>query len=216
MRLTTFSFIDRGSYHQSYTGFLELRKRVLVDGLGWNLPVMGEAESDQYDNPTAIYSIVQVEGRVIAGARAAPCNARWDGWSYMLNDADLGLIPGIPQGLLPKYPKEKTVWECTRFVSDDNQGTNEDRLQATRIVVAGLCHLSGGLGARSLMSLSPAPLGRLLRSFGYNVSIAGDAYICADDGRRYRPFSMDCDEKVNSDLVVGHSVQSREMIALAT
>lgn len=213
MKLTTFSFIDRADYHQCYTGFLELRKRVLVDGLGWDLPVTGETESDQYDNPTAVYSAVEYKGRVIAGARAAPCSARWGGWSYMLNDADQGLIPGIPRGILSSYPTENSVWECTRFVSDDVLGTSEDRLRATRMVVAGLCQLSGGLGASSLMSLSPAPLGRLLRSFGYKVSIVGAAYVCADDGRRYRPFTMDCDVKVNSDLIADHSAQRRGGIA---
>lgn len=207
MQIFTFSFLDCHKYQKEYLGFLELRKQVLVDNLGWDLRVAGTTESDQYDNPNAIYSLVEADGRVVAGARAAPCSAKWAGWSYMLKDADLGKIPGIPQGLLPSYPLHNTVWECTRFVSDDGFGTSEERLKVTRLVVAGLCFLSGSLGATRLLSLSPAALGRLLRSFGYEVGIAGKAYVCADDGRRYRPFNMACDMSVNSDLLSAYSAQ---------
>lgn len=33
------------------------------------------------------------------------------------------------------------------------------------------------------------------------------AYVCADDGRRYRPFNMACDMSVNSDLLSAYSAQ---------
>ncbi len=212
MKVFTFSFDDRCKSCEEYSGFLELRKRVLVDNLGWDLSVSGAQESDQYDNPTAIYSVVTLNGRVIAGARAAPCNASWGGWSYMLNDAHFGRIPGIPSDLLATYPKDGSVWECTRFVSDEAYSTNAERLLATRLVVAGLCSLSGSLGATRLISLSPAALGRLLRSFGYQVDVAGKSYVCAEDDRRYRPFAMVCDVDVNYDLLAAHSPDSGKCV----
>lgn len=211
MELHVFSFLDQYMHGRAFSDFLKLRKRVLVDGLGWQIPHDDQSEMDQYDNPTAVYSIVQHDEKVIAGARAAPCSAKWGQWSYMLNDANLGKIAAIPKGVLSSYPEALSTWECTRFVSDDCNSSSQERIQATKLVVAGLCEVAGSFGAGHLLSLSPASLGRLLRSFGYEVSIAGGSYSCSEDSRRYRPFTMECDPTVNRALLLRHVV--RESVA---
>lgn len=203
MELHVFRFLDQYQHGRVWLDFLSLRKKVLVDGLGWDIPHGAGVEMDQYDNPTAVYSIVTDEGRVVAGARAAPCSAKWGDWTYMLEDARRGKISAIPGELLFSYPRNKATWECTRFVSvppSPGADRREDiarRTEYTKLVVAGLCQIAGQGGAKSLVSLSPLALGRLLNSFGYKVSFAGATYKCPDDDRRYRPFQMECDMGIN-------------------
>lgn len=210
MQLHVFNYLDQYKHGSVYREFLGLRKRVLVDGLGWQIPHNSEVEEDQYDNPTAVYSVVRANGAVIAGARAAPCNSQWGEWSYMLKDARDGKIDAIPKDLLQTYPESASTWECTRFVSANtgfarqSSWAAEQMETATKLVVAGLCEFAFDQGAEHLMSLSPLGLGRLLRSFGYQAKTAGGGYRCREDGRRYRPFFMTCDKHVNRALFQRH------------
>lgn len=55
---------------------------------------------DQYDNPTAHYSLVIDKGRVVGGARAMPTTAIRGDHTYMLRDAAAGKLPGIPRQLV--------------------------------------------------------------------------------------------------------------------
>jgi len=186
MKLHTFQFLDQHKHGPAFATFLKLRQQILVDSLGWSLPNDGQYEMDQYDRVDAFYSIVTNDsGDAIAGARAAPCNASWGGWSYMLNDAAKGLIPEIPSDLMEHYPQTADTWECTRFVSSQPEDST-----ATKLVVSGLCQIAAAHGAKELISLSPPRLLRLLQSYGYKVQRAGKTYLCDDDQKRYIPLKM--------------------------
>ncbi|QAX29300.1 acyl-homoserine-lactone synthase [Leisingera sp. NJS204] len=200
MQLHVFSFEHRRAFEAVYSGFLALRKLKLVDELGWGLVHDGHFEQDQYDRTGAVYSIVTQGGRVIAGARAASCAGNDGYWTYMLQDARDGKIPGIPGGLLNDYPETNLTWECTRFVMDETRADQAHPSIETKLVVAGLCRAAFGLGASELMSLSPQGLGPLLRRFGYQIRREAARYNCEDDGRQYRAFRMECDPGVNQYL----------------
>ncbi|MDE4175770.1 acyl-homoserine-lactone synthase [Phaeobacter sp. PT47_59] len=207
MRLHVFSFDERCRFEKEFLGFLALRKRKLVDELGWSLHHFGGLEKDQYDRTGAIYSVVTNQGGVVAGARASSCRSSDDKWSYMLKDASEGKLPGIPGGLLSEYPETNETWECTRFVMDETQADQELPSIETKLVVAGLCEAASTMGATELISLSPPGLGPLLRRFGYRVYREPARYVCDDDGREYRAFRMKCDPRVNRDLAVTYGLE---------
>src|SRR6056297_2711516 len=101
MHYITLSLRDLHHYGPAFYEYLALRKRFFVDALGWSIPHDEQVEMDQYDNPTARYSLVLGDGgEVLAGARALPTTARWGATTYMLRDAQDGQIGGIPSDLL--------------------------------------------------------------------------------------------------------------------
>lgn len=197
MDLNLFKFPDLHRHGSAYTDFMELRHNALVKGLDWTLPNDGRFEMDQYDHPLAWYSIITDRGKVIAGARALPCNASWNGWTYMLLDAERGKLPGISGGLLPDYPNGADTWECTRLVVAPEL-SQRDRDIALKLLVHGLCLAAKANGANKLLSLSPLLFGRRLRTFGYDAKPLGKRYSCQDDGRSYAAFSMPVDCEVGS------------------
>ncbi|MVO16821.1 acyl-homoserine-lactone synthase [Parasedimentitalea huanghaiensis] len=207
MQLHTFSFLDQYHHGPIFNGFLELRYRVLVENLGWELSHDGVVEMDQYDHPKAVYSIVTNKGQVVAGARALPCNASWGGWSYMLKDAALQKLKSIPDDLLDDCPDTANTWECTRLVTDDTNLAQLSRMKALRMVVHGLCKEAGKRGANDLISLSPSSFGRLLEIAGYSPVPLGRQYAANEDGRHYRVFRMPCDRKVNAIACEGLDVE---------
>lgn len=200
MQLHIFRYPELGEHGASFGQYLELRKQVLVDELGWQIVNDGQFELDQYDNLFAVYSIVSHRGRVVAGARALPCNASFYGWSYMLRDAHLGHIGEIPNDLLSDYPTDATTLECTRLVSSLSDLESEAQKIAIKLVVHGLCVVGEKIGAGRLISLSPVVFGRRLRTLGYDAKPLGKPYRGVEDGRGYRAFEMPCDPEVNQDV----------------
>lgn len=179
---------DAGAYFSDY---LALRKTYFADSLGWTLERTSSIEMDQYDNPNAVYSLcVSDGGDVLAGARMLPTTSMWLGWSYMLRDASLGRLPGIPQSILPDPPVTPHVWECTRLVVNDAAATGLTRHRALRSVVDGLARTASERGARRLISLSPGRLRLVLKSFGYECIDLGASYHCDEDNREYRTLQM--------------------------
>ncbi|MFV1492365.1 acyl-homoserine-lactone synthase [Phaeobacter sp. JH18-32] len=205
MQLHVFSYEQTSDFSRIFDGFLSLRKRKLVDELGWTLACRGEVERDQYDRPGTLYSIATYNGEVVAGARAQSCGNKSGRWTYMLKDAADGKLVGIPGGLLVSYPSDNTVWECTRFVNDERLFKDLPDWIGTKLVVAGLCQATRRLGAERLISLSPRALGVLLRRFGYQVQRQGRRYLCEDDQREYWAFVMGCAPVVNEALFFRHA-----------
>lgn len=189
MKLDTFTIGDPPENGRLLSGFLKLRYNWFVARLNWSLPNDGMIEMDQYDNPLASYSVVSLNGEVIAGARAVPANADWMGWSYMINDARLGRLTGLPGHGMPDTGRSKSLWECTRLVVDDTL-SQEDREMALALVIDGLCQMARKRGVTELVSLSPILFGRVLRRLGYAPSSCGESFHCEDDGRVYRAFKM--------------------------
>jgi len=115
MENVTFELSNVHQHGSSFFDYLALRKRFFVDELHWQIPHNADVEMDQYDNPTARYSLVLDDnGRVIAGARAMPTTARWGEHTYMLKDAMTGKLGTIPENLLDEVVENPKVWECTR------------------------------------------------------------------------------------------------------
>lgn len=190
MENITFNLATLHEHGTSFYEFLRLRKDFFVDQLGWNIPHDDNVEMDQYDNPTAWYSLVLRDGEVVGGARAMSTNATWGAHTYMLRDAVKGKLIDIPPSVLGKDIATKDMWECTRLVISDDVKTHADRSECLSLIVSGLIDVAAEQGASQLMSLSPLALMRALRQLGFGAERVGEPYLNEGDGRRYAVLSM--------------------------
>jgi N-acyl-L-homoserine lactone synthetase len=189
MENVTFDLSDLHRYGPAFYDYLKLRKHFFVDALGWNIAHDDAVEMDQYDNPTAHYSLVLHEGRVLGGARCMPTTSVWGEHSYMLRDAVAGKLPDIPPEVLPGEIRTPDVWECTRLVVSDALRAQAERARCLALIVDGLADVARRHGAERLMSLSPLPLMRALRQLGWQVERIG-APFRDGDGRQYAVLAM--------------------------
>ena len=189
MRNITFDFLGQHRHGTAFHEYLQLRKAWFVDQLGWEVPHNDDVEMDQYDNPTACYSLVVRGGKVIGGARTMPTDARWGASTYMLRDALRGSIGDIPPDAVPDIAS-RDVWECTRLVISDSVRSQSERAYCLSLIVGGLIEVAGDMGGQELISLSPLPLMRTLRQLGFAASRIGEPYQSATDGRRYAVLHM--------------------------
>ena len=110
---------------------------------------------DQYDNPTAYYSLVLRAGIVIGGARAMATTAKWGSHSYILRDALKGKLIDIPLSVMAADVETSEMWECTRLVMSDDVDTHADRSQCLGLIMQGSVDVAAENGASHLMLLSP-------------------------------------------------------------
>ncbi|MEJ6402335.1 acyl-homoserine-lactone synthase [Yoonia sp. 2307UL14-13] len=212
MENIVFSLAQLHQYGAEFYDFLKLRKRFFVDQLGWEIPHDDDVEMDQYDNPTAYYSLIVSDGVVVAGTRVMPTTAQWGSHTYMLRDAVAGKLIGIPKNILPAAESTANVWEVTRTVIADDINTQEDRSVCLSMMLDGAVDVAKSRGATELLSLSPVAMSRTLRKLGYKAERIGEPYRNAEDGRRYACISM---PTVRSDrrIVVPTKVTTAESSA---
>ena len=185
-----FDFSDFHRHGRAFYGFLELRKKIFVDHLKWDVPHNDAVEMDQYDTPVANYSLVMRDGVVIGGARAMATTSVWGEHTYMLRDAFSGKLPHIPRHVMSVDIASPLVWECTRLVISDDITSQVDRSECLTLIVDGLVEMARARGANTLISLSPLPFMRAMRQLGYGVTLLGDAYRSGEDGRQYGVLRM--------------------------
>jgi N-acyl-L-homoserine lactone synthetase len=190
MHNITFDLSRLQNHGSAFWDYLRLRKHFFVDNLRWDIPHNDEFEMDQYDNPTAHYSLVLRNGQVVGGARAMPTTARWGKHSYMLKDAFDGMLEDIPPAVMPDRVVSEQVWECTRLVVSDELGSQAERGYCLQLIVDGLVRTANMHGAARLMSLSPVSLMRALRQLGYDAYRVGEPYRNPGDGRTYAVLGM--------------------------
>jgi acyl homoserine lactone synthase len=89
-------------------------------------------EFDQYDTPQSKSIVLHEYGEILAGIRIMPTRARCGCYSYMLRDAQLGVIDTIPQHVLfEQAPVADYVWEATRlFISPNVPATRRTLIQS--------------------------------------------------------------------------------------
>ncbi len=122
MQSTTLSFANLHNHGELFANILRARRMSFIVRNQWDLPETMGMEYDQYDTPVSRWLAVHSDtGEVLAGLRLTPTTARCGVYSYMIRDAQNGLLPSIPDDLLyEEAPIEKNTWEITRgFVSED-------------------------------------------------------------------------------------------------
>lgn len=167
--------------------FLSLRKRVFVDDMGWDIPHGAEFEAEQYDRADSVYVIAHDArfGGVMGGARLLnTARSKETGkFSYMIRDAYLGMLPGIPSMICTNSPPiDEGIWEMTRLVSFGSTQIGAKILQTSDQF------LSTQRADKCLFLGSPAFM-RMARSMGYTTHALGP--IQQNEDGRFLAFSTD-------------------------
>ncbi|MEM9710348.1 MAG: acyl-homoserine-lactone synthase [Pseudomonadota bacterium] len=180
MQVTTLSFGNMHNYGELFANLLRARHETFVERNKWDLPSADGMEFDQYDTPASRWICVHEFGQVLAGVRLTPTTARVGIYSYMIRDAQNGLLDTIPQDLLyEKAPVADHIWEASRvFVSASVP--SKLRLRVQIALISEMVRSARGLGATSLIGIVPENSLRLARRTGIDCVPAGRVLTFAD------------------------------------
>ncbi|MEM9795549.1 MAG: acyl-homoserine-lactone synthase [Pseudomonadota bacterium] len=173
MQVTTLSFDNIHAHGPLFTELLRARHRTFIEQAQWDLPQADGMEFDQYDTPASRWVAVHEYGRILAGVRLTPTTHRCGIYSYMIRDAQLGLLDTIPSNLLDEdAPVAAHIWESSRvFVCDHVPSKMRMRVQLQ--LISEMVRSARALGATSVLGLIPANSPRLARRVGLDCVPAG-------------------------------------------
>lgn len=181
MRSAVLSVHTQHHYGELYIEFLKARKRVFIDAKHWELPQTEGMEFDQYDTPQSRSVVIHEFGQVLAGIRLLPTTARCGCYSYMLRDAQRGLLEGIPQHVLyEKAPVADHIWEATRlFVSPEVE--SERRLLVQALLLTEMARAAVDEGASHVIGIVPAVFKRWMARLGMGALPLGPKLVIDGD-----------------------------------
>lgn len=132
---TTLSFENLHAHGELFANVFRARHQSFIVQLNWDLPESLGMEFDQYDTPASRWIAVHDHGEVLGGMRLTPTTARCGIYSYMIRDAQRGMIETIPQNLLyDDAPVAANIWESTRvFVSHKAPMSIRRRIHANMV-----------------------------------------------------------------------------------
>lgn len=156
-----------------FTQYLELRKSIFLDQLKWNVSESDGMEFDQYDTPFARWVIIRDQDQILGSVRMLPTTARCGVYSYMLRDAQLGILSDIPQDVLYfNAPVEHSVWEATRFfINKSVPAANRLSIQAE--LFRSMSQTAMANGAGHVLGIVPAVWQRWARRLGVRAKPIG-------------------------------------------
>lgn len=153
---------NTGIADQVLRRMFQARKRVFVDALGWDIPVLdGTYEIDQFDSSCATYIIVtDAHGRHRASARLLLTDR-----PHILGD----LFPYLCDGPIPRSPQLR---EITRFCIDPDLPASERRLARNQLVSA-LADHALDCGLTGYTAVASEIWFRQIARFGWTCSSLG-------------------------------------------
>ena len=173
MQVTTLSFDNMHKHGDLFANMLRARHKTFIERNQWDLPEADGMEFDQYDTPASRWVAVHDFGRILAGVRLTPTTARCGIYTYMIRDAQRGLLDTIPSDLLwEEAPVAPHIWESSRvFVSDAVPANMRLRVQVE--LIAEMVRSARELGATQVLGLIPEHSPRLARRTGIDCQPAG-------------------------------------------
>lgn len=174
MQTTTLSFENLHNHGELFANMLRARRELFIVHNKWDLPEAMGMEYDQYDTPASRWVVVHDDlGKVLAGNRLTPTTAKCGIYTYMIRDAQMGLLDTIPSHLLyDDAPVSETVWESSRlFVSHDVPAKIRRRVHAQ--LVLEIAKSARNLGARSCLTLLNANWPRWAGRVGVDMTAMG-------------------------------------------
>lgn len=176
MQSTDITFDNFGETGTLFTELLRARYHHFIEARGWELPNTRGLEFDQYDTPESIYCTVHEGMDVYGGFRVTPTTAHCINASYMLRDAQLGLLPGLPLSVLDEpAPQDPGTWEVSRvFVSDTLD--SRKRMQVRTALGSNFARLAKEWNIDAFLCLTSVTAALLTRRSGLHVSPAGPRF----------------------------------------
>jgi N-acyl-L-homoserine lactone synthetase len=196
MLTTTLSFANLHNHGELFANMLRARRELFIVHNKWNLPEAMGMEYDQYDTPASRWVVVHDgEGKVMAGNRLTPSTTRCGIYSYMIRDAQRGLLDTIPSNLLyDEAPVAPHIWESSRlFVSHDVPSSIRRRVHAQ--LIAQLGETVRGLGASHCLTLLAATWPRWADRVGVKMKAMGP--VMEIDGIENQVVLMDFSQTVH-------------------
>lgn len=173
MEVTTLSFENLHNHGQLFANMFRARHRTFIQHNKWDLPQANGMEFDQYDTPASRWVAVHKHGEVLAGVRLTPTTHKCGIYSYMIRDAQMGLLETIPMDLLSyQAPVDPYIWESSRvFVSEAVPAA--ERLRVQMQLISEMVISARTLGATSLLGIIPEHSPRLARRVGLDCVPVG-------------------------------------------
>ena len=174
MQTTTLSFANMHNHGELFANMLRARRELFIIHNKWDLPEAMGMEYDQYDTPASRWVVVHDdEGNVLAGNRLTPTTTRCGIYTYMIRDAQRGLLETIPANLLYEpAPMGEHIWESSRlFVSHDVPASIRRRVHTQLIQQLGDTVRS--LGATHCLTLLSATWPRWADRVGVKMKAMG-------------------------------------------
>lgn len=173
IRTTTLNFRNIYEYGTLLAKYLETRKSIFIDQLKWQVGEADGMEFDQYDTPACRWVVLHEFGEVLGGVRLLPSTAECGVYSYMLRDAQRGILKGIPSDVLFfDAPVKPVVWEASRFFVANNVASSR-RLAVQQELFHQMTTVAMEGGASSILGIVPSVWARWSRRLGVNASPVG-------------------------------------------
>ncbi|MEO1951920.1 N-acyl-L-homoserine lactone synthetase [Thioclava sediminum] len=196
MQTTTLSFTNFHNHGELFANMLRARRELFIVQNKWDLPEAMGMEYDQYDTPASRWVVVHDElGKVLAGNRLTPTTTTCGIYSYMIRDAQRGLLATIPSNLLyDEAPVSETVWESSRlFVSHDVPMAMRRKVHARLVQEIG--NSARELGASSALTLLNANWPRWAGRVGVDMTAMGP--VLEIDGIKNQVVSMNFSQNLH-------------------
>ncbi len=195
MQTTTLSFGNMHNHGELMANMLRARHESFIQLNKWDLPEVDGMEFDQYDTPASRWIAVHDLGEVLAGIRLTPTTHRCGIYTYMIRDAQNGLLDEIPADLLyEKAPVASHIWESSRiFISHKVPAKLRFRVQIN--LVNEMVIAARELGASSILGLVPEHGPRWGRRIGQDAEVAGP--VMNIDGESSRCIRVNLQSKMH-------------------
>lgn len=170
---TTLSMLNMHNHGDLFIRYLRARHDVFIRDKNWNLPEVDGMEFDQYDTPLARWIVLHENGEVVAGIRIGPTTAKCGLHSYMIRDAQLGLLDGLQADVLYfRAPVSEAIWEATRlFVSPAVEAGRRARVQ--QLLMYQMAIAAHAVGATHVIGIVPAVFKRWMKRIGMTATAVG-------------------------------------------
>ena len=173
MQTTTLSFANMHNHGELMANLFRARRQSFIIQNRWELPEALGMEYDQYDTPASRWIAVHQGDQILAGIRLTPTTARCGIYSYMIRDAQRGLLETIPKDLLNfSAPVDPDIWESSRvFVAHGTPMAIRRRVHAQLITEMTIS--ARALGAKRVLGIIPASWPRWAARCGLDIVAAG-------------------------------------------
>lgn len=195
MLTTTLSFQNMHQHGDLFVNLLRARRNSFIVKNNWRLPEAEGMEFDQYDTPASRWIAVHENGEVLAGVRLTPTTARVGMYTYMIRDAQRGMLDSIPSDLLDfEAPVDPKIWEASRiFVSNAVPARLRKKVQGD--LMYEMIRTARSLGAQKIIAFGPAVWPRWIGRLGLKAKSAGP--VMELDGVRVQVAVMDLDPRLH-------------------